>query len=510
MSTATLSPAPKRKSAAKHFRAASLGVGPFDSLMADFQAATYSAANPIIQTISQGTTWLPVSTDSLGPIHFYWQNGSFFNAYTWNYINNLFAYNQINNNYYTNGDGLNTALYNAFSAISYVLSSTDQATVNQAYLNNTGDMATLVSNYINGGYSTVPAGTTQAQYNYVLQQMLDWSQPSGSTMPPVSYTTFFQSPNPAALLPYAPPGAAQLIKQLIAIVNKMGAANAIIGAQQAVVSELSNVLKNIQGPVNYSTSNPTPAGWMALVDDNGPVSSCEPQWILNPPAATITTGLETGSSFTVRLTVTDIDNSTCNVSVNGGAGVSVGVGFFGINASTSASYDLSTITENITQLDVTMTFNGVTNISMVPSAYNISTSAGWWLPSILSQAVNYNSAVSGPYMPPSAYNFNQDGNFGVLNNLFISQLPAMELTFTTINADEINQIFTTTTSWGVDFLGIDFGGGSSTSTYTSHVSDYSSNSITITMAPPSFPSSLPSNDQTAFVIGASLTWPGAK
>jgi hypothetical protein len=511
MSSKTLSPTPKviRKSAAKNFRATAIGSGPFDSLMNTFQAATYSAANSTIQTISGGTTWLPVSTDSLGPINFYWQTGTLFNANTWNYINNLFAYNAVNNNYYTNADNLNTSLYNAFSAISYVLSPADQTVVNAAYLKNQGNMADLVAEYISGGYSTVPAGSTQKQYNFVTQAILNWSVPAGSKLPAVSYTTFFQSPKPANLLIYAPSGTSSIINKFIAIVNAMGTANAIIGSQQAVASELNNILSNIQGPISSSTT-PIPAGWMALANDQGTLPACQPQWNLNPVPQTITEGLTSGTSFSITMSVTQINGSTCNVSVSNGAGVSISVGFFGISAGTSYSSDVATMTENITQIDITMTFKGVTSFSMNPQGYNLSSGNGWWLPGILSQAVNSNPNVSGPYIPPSAYNFSENGNFGVLNNLFISQLPELQVTFNTINASELHETFTRYSYWGVDFLGIDFGGVSSSSTYTSKVSDYSSNSITITMSPPPFPSSVPALDQTAFVIGASLTWPGAE
>jgi len=500
MNTKTLSPynKAKRKSAAQFHRVAALSTGPYDSLMANFQAANISGANSIIQAISP-TTWLPVSSDSLGPINFYWQNGSLFNQKTWEYINNLFAYDQTNNNYYTNADDLNTALYNVFSSISYVLSSNDQDAINKANLDNAGDMQTLVSNYTGGGFGTVPSGTTAAQYNAVLSAILGWATPA------VSYTNFFLSPDPESLLTNAPAGSDELIQEFIEIVNNMAPVNAIIGAQQAVESELRNLKNNIKGPKTSAAP-----GWMQLVDDhNNPVPGFVPQWNLNPGPETITSQLEATANFQVSMSVTEINNDTCNVSVNGGAAVSVGVGFLGIDGSTSGSYDLSTICDNITEINITMQFNGVTNISMVPDPYDLSTSAGWWLPDILSQAVNNNPAVSGPYMPPSAYNFMENGTFGVLNNLFISQFPLMTINFSTAKASDIDQIFKAQSSWGVDFLGIDFGGGSSSSTYTSDISNFTSSSITITMAPPLFPSKLNQNDQTAYVIGGSLTWPGA-
>lgn len=107
---------------------------------------TADLASVVLSTIQQGA--LPVATSldmrnmlavdegSLGDFPWFWQSGTNFNANTYNWLNNVFAFNPTDNDLATSGQNFMTEYFNVLMDLSYVLSATDANALNSANLAN--------------------------------------------------------------------------------------------------------------------------------------------------------------------------------------------------------------------------------------------------------------------------------------------------------------------------------------------------------------------------------------
>jgi hypothetical protein len=281
----------------------------------------------------------------------------------------------------------------------------------------------------------------------------------------------------------------------------------IINEQASFDAQVAVIINNLTNPAANS-------GWMTTVNDNGQTANV-PAFTITPSVPGINNSLlpsssQTGVTFSCAMAVSDISDSSTSVSFNGGAGIEVDLDFLVFaGAETSVSYNASTFNENAASINATMTFDGVTAVSIIPAAYNSSSNIGWWEPDFISQAANGSSSVSGPQMiPASNYNLGANGNFGVVNEIFISQMPTFSLVYQSTDISGFQEALSTDTSWGVSFLGIPLCGGSTTTNYSASAEQTSATEITITMTPPVGGVAVSANDQLANVIGATMVWPG--
>ncbi|KIC48174.1 hypothetical protein [Tateyamaria sp. ANG-S1] len=447
--------------------------------------------------------WSPVDSAGMGDLFWYWNNAAIFNTDTWNQFNNVMQYNEDGYLQTTDGAALNTGLFNLYMAMAYKLTDADQATLNKANMNAAGILNTVVGDYTSM-FGAIPAdhsATATAKLIYITEQILGWGA-DGLTL-----AEFRTSTNPTSLLPNAPLGSAKLISDFMTYLSQTDAAATVQNAVNSYNSQIAQCAKNL---------SPTPAqvkpGWMSAADVTGKTAIL-PYLNIAEPTSTIQNGLNGSQGFDIAMSVTKVDQSTSQVSVEGGAGVSGWIDWFHIGAGASASYNAFSFDSNVTQVDLSLSFKGVTKFTpqLSASAYNIGTGTGWWNPTLIKSAANHDPSVSGvAFTTPQSYNFAEDGNFGVLDVLAICDLPTITMVFHNASEQEFKSHFSQEAHWSVSFLGIPLGGGSESYESSVYKYDATSGTVTVTMTPP--PAVIPGNILTsqAYVIGADCAWPGAK
>jgi hypothetical protein len=400
---------------------------------------------------------------------------------------------------------LTTGLYNTYNTISYVLSSADQATINAANLKAQAQFNSVLTDWTSN-FGPIPAAnsaTPIAKMAYVTSQVLSWGA-AGLTL-----NQFKTSLNPGSLLPNAPMGSETLISDLQVYYVQLGPASDI--ANNALIGE--NEVRNLRNNLQPAPATVQP-GWMSTINDSGgnlivPILSMQPD-VAGIQNSLFPTG--GGDSFSVSVGVTKVDSTTVDMSFGGGLSASGAIDWFTFGVSASASYNAFSFSETVTSCQITLTYNGVTKVTPLLSvaAYDVGHGTGWWDPSVIAAASANTPATKTGYSFSTnpAYNYGNNGNFGILSALVISQLPVFTLKYSTTDTQEYQQTFQEQSNWSVGFLGIalaNFHQGYYKSTYSY---DQSSGTVTITMAPPQQSTSVPAIDQTAYLIGANVVWPG--
>ena len=446
--------------------------------------------------------WTPLDSAAMGNLYWYWNNTGIFNTGTWNQFNNVMQYNSDGYLQTTDGAALNTALFNLYLAMSYQLTQTDQNTLDAANAKAQGILNTVVGDYTTmfGAIPPANSATAGAKLAYVTQQILSWGD-SGLTL-----GTFRTSTNPTSLLPNAPLGTGKLISDFMTYLTQTQSADSVQNAVASMNSQIAQVAKNL---------SPTPAqvkkGWMSAADING-TASILPYLNIVEPTSAIQSALSGGQGFGISMSVTQVDQNTSSVSIEGGAGASGWVGWFGLSGGASASYNAFSFDSSVTQVDLNLHFDGVTKFTpqLSASAYDIGTGTGWWNPKLIQDAANHDSNKSGvAFTTPQHYNFAQNGDFGVLDVLAICNNPTIQMVFHNADEHKFQSHFAQQSHWGVSFLGIPLGGGSQSYTSSTYKYDATAGTVTVDMTPP--PAFISGNLLTsqAYVIGANCAWPGA-
>ncbi|SIT07377.1 hypothetical protein SAMN05421759_1143 [Roseivivax lentus] len=467
----------------------------YDGLMKKADSAVKSALN--VQN------WSPVDSAGMGDLFWYWNNAAIFNTATWNQFDNVMQYNADGYLQITDGSALTTGLFNLYTAMAYELTAADQTALNQANMNAAGIVTTVVADYTSlfGAIPAANSATASAKLLYVTEQILSWGADD------LTLATFRSSTSPTSLLPNAPLGTGKLISDFMTYLSQTAAAATVQNAVNSYNAQIAQCARNL---------SPTPAavkpGWMSAADVNG-TASILPYLNIAEPTSTIQNGLQGTQGFEVNMTVTQVDQTTSSVSVNGGAGVSGWIDFFHLGGSAGASYNAFSFDQKVTQVDITMSFTGVTKFTpqLSASAYDISNGSGWWNPQLIKQAANHDPNVSGvAFTTPQPYNFAENGDFGVLDVLAISQLPTIKMVFHNATEALFQSHFQQQSSWSVSFLGIPLAGASQSYQSSTYHYDKTAGTVTVTMTPP--PAVIPGTLMTsqAYVIGANCAWPGAQ
>jgi len=461
------------------------------------------AAQPTAEKLHMPDT-LVVDEALLGDFPWYWQVGTNFNAKTFSWLNNVFAYNAADGYVGTNLQNFGTEFFNVLMDTRYVLNATDAATLNAANLKN----ATVVNSIITDWTTTqgaFPNGTTtqMSQLNYVMGQVLTWGV-KGLTLGQLR-----SSLNPMSLLPNIPLGGDQVVNDLM---TYLGDTSSVANIQAAVVSA-NNQLAQTRANILPAPAQVTP-GWMQIIFGNGQ-TLIVPQLTIAESTAQIQNNLlpseGTGTQVNCSFSASKMSSTEVKVSAAGGA---AGIGdiaeLFLIEGEASASYDLFSFDESVSQIDIAMQFNGVTTVTPAPVSYNVSTGTGWYNPAPIQAAVAYTPGVSGyQFTPNPGLNFATNGNFGFVSRLMISQQPIVTLTFDTSNYSAFTQKIQEQSSWGITFLGIPLAGGDQSYYHATTSQNSNENTVTITMTPAGITTPVSPTDQLAYVIGAQILWPGA-
>ncbi|HKI00854.1 MAG TPA: hypothetical protein VKK31_02625 [Thermoanaerobaculia bacterium] len=448
---------------------------------------------------------LPVNEASLGDLPWFWQNGTNFNKLSYEWINNIFVHSN-DGNVGTSGEPLTTAYLNVLDDITFVLDAADQAAVNNANLKAAVTANTLISDWTTTQGPFPPNVTTQAaELAFITSQVVtSWGTPG------LLLGTFRNSTNPTALLPNIPLGAEQIVADLMEYLNVTSPVENIQSAVLSSNNQLKQTKNNVD-PVNEPAT--ATAGFMEIVDDKGNMQVVPEITIVESTAQILNALLPSsgGTSFSAKYTATAQNSST--VQVTSAAIGAVGVGapdLFLAFKSESSSFNMFSFASSLTSCEVTLLFNGVTTFTPTYSPYNVSTGFGWWNPDPIEQAANPAPNQSGyNFTPTPPFNFGVNGNFGVISRLLISQQPIISLTYSTSDFAAFQEVFQQDSKWGITFLGIGLGGGSSSYYQAQTSQDSSTGTVTLTMSPVGITTPITPTDQLAYVVGAQILWPGA-
>lgn len=444
---------------------------------------------------------LPVDLGNIGALPWYCTNGSIFNNDTYTWINKVIKYNPAGY-YETDGSEFTTEYYNVMQGITYQLSPANQSLLNTAINNANSIVNTLVTNYTStfGAIPATNAANLSSKLTYITTQMLSWTT-TGTTL-----NDLYSAVNINKYFTNAPLGSATVITNLS---QYLGATASVKNLQ----ASLTNNIGEITGILNNLAPAPSTveSGWMQTQDSTG-ANYIVPELSVAQNVSVIQNGLNGTNSFSVSMYITKVDSSTMSVSINGGTAFSANIadlidfGFTG-----SASYNSFSIDSTTTSCNITITFSGITTFTPSPQAYSVLTNSGWWAPNKIKQALSNTAGGNGLVfalgIPP--YNFGENGDFGFINNLLISNPPTLTLEYDNANYNQINTSLSATADLNIDFLGIGFIAGS-TSYYKSTVAKTASgNGVSISLAPNLAATPVPTLLQQAYVIGADVVWPGA-
>jgi hypothetical protein len=449
---------------------------------------------------------IPIDLAGLGDLPWAWQNGTSFNAKTYNWLNNIFAYS--GNGYaVTNGEALTTDYFNVLLSTAYVLDAADAAAVNSANLAAAGTVNTAIADWTTtmGAFPATVSSTQNGQLNYIMTQVLSWGAPG------LTLNQLRTSANPTALLTSIPFGADGIVST---VVTYLGQTSSVANIQAAVVSfnaQLSAVRANVVPQPPLTAAIP---GFMQTVDDQGLIAIV-PRMDAAESNATIQNNLipatGTGTSFSATFTATRVDTNTVNITTVTGGGANADLDFFlSVGGSTTTTTNIFSFSESQNSCQVTLTFNGVTTFTPQYFPYNVSTGFGWWNPEPIEEANNPVPKQSGYVFDPQPnFDFGVKGTFGVIQRLMISQQPVISLTYATSDYASFQKNVHQHTDWSVSFLGISLAGGSSDYYSVQTSQDSSMGTVTLTMSPTGITTPITPSDQLAYVIGAQILWPGA-
>jgi hypothetical protein len=467
-------------------------------------AAIANGAQPVAGALNVDNL-VALDEGGLGDFPWYWQiSPTLTNAKTFNWLNNLIAYDATNQFVSTNGTAFLTAYFNVITDTHYVLSAADENAYNQANLANAAIVSTLLTDWTTTQGPFPASATTQGQQlAYLMSTVLTWGQ-AGLTLAQLRTST-----DPASLLTGIPIGADLLVDDLM---EYLGATSSI-ATIQAAVSSANNQLQDTRMNVTPPPAAVGP-GWMTIQDDKG-TTQIVPEWLLAESPAVIRNGLlpaqGTGNSFQSEISASKTASNQVHVAASGGiAGAGDILDLIGIFGQASASLNLWSFDGSVSEVDITLTFNGVTAVTPLPAEYDASTRKGWWNPGPIKGAANATPNQSGySFTPDPGYDFGNQGSFGTPKRLLISQQPQVDLKFYTSNYSAFSKVITQNSRWGVSFLGIPLAGGSQSyyQATTSQAAD--GQSVTVSMKPAGMSSPVAATDQLAYVVGAEMDWPGA-
>jgi hypothetical protein len=479
----------------------------------DFQKVFYeaikTAAKPTAAALGM-PNMIPINKSLLGDFPWFWQNGTNFNEKTYSWLNNVFAYNP-DGFIGINGAAFTTAYFNVLLDTAYVLSAAEAEDLNKVTLANAAVVNTIITDWTTTQGAIPPANNTQAaQLNYIMTNVLGWGTP-GLTLNQLRNST-----DPPSLLPNMPEDAETLVNDLMTyLANTSSVANI-----QAAVLSFNNQLA--QTRLNIS---PAPAavgkGWMQTSDDKGNLLIV-PQVNIAESTGTIQKNLfpptGQGKTFTAKFTISQGGSNKVNPAASGVGSLAGDVFSLiritpkendlkllaSVSPGSSPIYELNVFSADLSQqsADVELTFNGVTTVTPLPDAYDITSGKGWFNPDPVKSAVNYNAGKSGyRFLPAPQYRFGANGDFGFVSRLMVSQQPLLKLTYNTDNYAAYRNIFDQQIAWEISFLGVPPSVGSQYSSQTSF--DAVSQTAAVTFVP------VTPTDQLAYIIGGEVNWLGA-
>ncbi|WP_420551201.1 lamin tail domain-containing protein [Tenacibaculum aiptasiae] len=436
---------------------------------------------------------------SKGNFPFYWENSSNlkFNSASYDWIKSSIKRESSDGPVTLEGVFTNIFL-ETITNIAYSLSTADQAILTKAHQNAQEQQGALLRAW-RAAFGTLPSGNTPI--NDILGTIQkDWSSKPNLTLQQIQNARDLNEE-----LDKTPPAGAPILPVLASYLNALGSA---INLENDVTLN-NSILRDLRNAIN----NPTASNGAVEVYNSSAGSS---MYLPNYPfaasssVAKLTNSLQhpTANPITLKMSVSNFNGSDVTISVNGGAGVTIPVlDFFSISGSGHASYFKNTIAAEASQIDIEMSFSGVTLAQFGPMDYDISSRQGWLYADPIKQAMkNGDKDVSG-FKFGTTESADLAKEFSFINAVAFSNFPDIKMVIHSSSYESIETIFKETTSWSVGFLGIPLGGGSQTYTSKDTQVNSSDGTITINLSAPQAVVSESADSSTGFVLGVQPEFP---
>lgn len=453
----------------------------------------------------------PISTAGAGEFPWFWENSdNAFNANTLKWINGGVVPDK-NGTVKFGSDSFSNAYLTVINAISYKYSNKDKQVMNAAQ-----SAASTQATAVTAGYQQIygqitaeqmKAAKVETKIDYVINYKVAQEWAGGKT--PLEFTAKGVR-NIQRSLPKLPSSAGPLLAPISLYLNKTSKIFPLINASNNAVFVLGDVINNVTSPTLEN-------GSAIATQDAAGGKSTGLAYAINKSVTDIQNNLGTadaagGNSFTIKMTASKSNDTTVNAKFSSGGGFSIPLDFIKIGVSGGQSLNVFSQNGSSEDVDISMTYSGVTYAPVAPAELDLSSLNGWFYSKPIRDAVaakdvsGYHWAASSP---PN-YDFAKGGNFGRINGVIISQYPTIKIVYKKGDFSKFKAVYNQTARLSVKLFGFLPIGGAEESLYAATTKqDSKTGAITITMGPsPQVFSVTPFNKRT-YIVGATVNYPGA-
>ena len=237
-------------------------------------------------------------------------------------------------------------------------------------------------------------------------------------------------------------------------------------------------------------------------------------WDKLPETETLKNDLENEDcSIDFSISTSNFESSESELSFNSKAFVKVPFKWiFNMKIDHEHEFDFSKYYSKSSSMNIAFKFIGVSTVAAVPTPISSNNEKGWFAAEMLKEAaINSGKDATGIRLHGSRYDpdklFGENGMLRRMSTLVISQQPIITLTFSNFECSGFEKYFKQNTNVKFSILGgLISGTHDNDFSCTSSKYDASSNTLTVTLAPPPLGSSGSLGKQTAYVLGGTAEY----
>jgi hypothetical protein len=492
---------------------------------AEYFSALKKKANDAIASIYK-TRITPIEFPAQGDFNWFWQNpNQVFNQGTFDFASARVSPGDTPETAQLSpAGGFANAYIQVVTALQYSLSSVEQATLNKAVSNASAQAQAIVSTY-QGIFGQITDGQMKTaqealgefavanKQDYVIGFILGyiWSGRQSEKKPALTYTEMANARDLRKLLPQMPASGVPVLADVTVYLNVI-----------APVSSLEDQLFLggwIRNQMRNNTAAPTERnGGMKLVNPNTGAVSPDYQvgYSINAAISQIQNDLNNDARvFSLGMEVSKASGSSLRVSVDGGAGFTVG-SLLRFSLGTQFSYDMTTVQGTSSDCTVEISYKGFTMAPIAALPWQQATNVGWFYGDPIAEAYkNQGKDVTGfKFVSTPPYNLGSladGGDFGMLTNLLISNYPTVKIHYRNANFSSFKQAWSEKISGNLTLFGfIPLGRFSQGASGSSYKEGASNSEFTVEFGPSKEVLSVPDLQKTAFPIGGSFDFPAVR
>jgi hypothetical protein len=454
-------------------------------------------SDPFVAAKGSSSNFVPFFSSGIGNFPYYYLDPSslLFNALTYNWINT-----SLNNNIapIMQGGGLFSNYFlNAISKTTYSLSSADQATLNAAQANAINQQLALLLQWRTVFGSIPPARGSMQPIDQVINTICtEWA------IGPTDFLTLLNAPDISVLLNNTPANAQSIIPYLSAYIKAIDGAGALLSATTMNNGYLRQALAALQSP---SATNG------GIVVNN---QFTYPAYEVTTPLPDIIAGLDDGSkTIVVDIMIALLSDGQISIDIEGTENFDAMAGdLLRITLDDDPNYFHTIIAGSNSPIHLQLIFKGVTVVNFGPVAFDKAASKNWYWPEAILNAVeNGTKDVTGfKFAPNPGIDFGNNGPFGFLAAMIISNQPTIEFTIGNMDSNAVQAKVKSSSAVKISLLNTPLGMPDNpvniTSAAMSGFSGETENSIVIDPAPMLLQAG-PSIDARAWVHAVQTVFP---